>query len=101
MNLGRALKLCRNQRNLKQHELASKAGLSVSYLSMLEQNKRDPSLSTVKGLAVALGVPFSVFMFLAADKDELSGLDPDLAEKLAYTALSFLHEENGEQQALL
>jgi transcriptional regulator with XRE-family HTH domain len=101
MNLGRAIKLCRSQRELKQQALADKAGLSVSYLSLLEQNKRDPSLSTVKELANALDVPFSVLMFLAADKEDLSGLDPELAEKLAFSALTLLRESNGDQKTLL
>lgn len=101
LNLGRAISLCRKQRRLTQAELASRAELSVSYLSLLEQNKRrDPTLSTIQKLAEALGVPSGILFFLAADKAELSGLDSELAEKLAYSALSLLNDSPTEQTLL-
>lgn len=83
--------MCRQQRGLTQAVLALRAGLSVSYLSLLEQNKRkDPTLSTIQKLAEALRVPFGILFFLAADRAELSGLDPELQEKLAYAALQII-----------
>lgn len=92
MNLGKAISLCRTQRGLTQAELAARAGLSVSYLSLLEQNKRkDPSLSMIQKLAEALRVPSGILFFLAADQTELSGLEPDLQQKLAYAALNLLN----------
>lgn len=93
MNLGRAIKLCRSQREMTQTKLATETGLSVSYLSLLEKNKRDPSVSTIQKIAEALSIPSSILFFLAADKAELKGLDEDLAEKLAFTALTLMHEK--------
>ncbi len=93
MNLGRAIVLCRKQRNLKQETLAKRAGLSVSYLSLLERNERkDPSLSTVQNLASALQVPTGILFFLAADEAELGGLSSELKEKLSFAALTMLNE---------
>lgn len=92
MNLGKAISLCRNQRGFTQAELAVRARLSVSYLSLLEQNKRkDPSLSTIQKLAEALRVPSGILFFLAADQVELSGLEPDLQQRLAHAALTLLN----------
>ena len=101
MNLGKAISLCRKQRGLTQSELADRAGLSTSYLSLLEQNKRkDPTLSTIQKLAIALGIPSGILFFLAADKTELSGLEPELQEKLAYAALSLLNAPESSQSLL-
>lgn len=101
MNLGKAISLCRTQRGLTQSALADRAGLSTSYLSLLEQNKRkDPTLSTIQKLAIALGVPSGILFFLAADKTELSGLEPELQEKLAYAALSLLNAPESSQTLL-
>ena len=101
MNLGKAISLCRKQRGLTQSELADRAGLSTSYLSLLEQNKRkDPTLSTIQKLAIALGVPSGILFFLAADKTELSGLEPELQEKLAYAALNLLNAPESSQSLL-
>lgn len=92
MNLGKAISLCRNQRGFTQVELAARAKISASYLSLLEQNKRkDPSLSTIQKLAEALRVPFGILFFLAADQVELSGLEPDLQQRLAHAALNLLN----------
>jgi len=87
MNLGKAIKLCRTRKDLSQTELAKAADISVSYLSLLERERRDPSLSTMEKIAAALKVPMSILMFLAADSNELSDIDPQLVEKLSYVAL--------------
>lgn len=50
------LKMRRLDRKLSQEALAAKAGLSVSYISMLERGQRSPSLGTLEALAGALGV---------------------------------------------
>lgn len=47
----------RQRKKLSQSALASKAGLSVSYISMLERGQRTPPLSTVEKLANACEVP--------------------------------------------
>ena len=100
MNVGNAIKLCRTQKNMNQAELAKLADISVSYLSLLERGKRDPNLSTVESIAAALNIPFSILMFLAAEKDELSGVNRELAEKLSYTALKLIAESAHEPAAL-
>jgi transcriptional regulator with XRE-family HTH domain len=51
------LKTTRLRKKLSQEALAEKAGLSVSYISMLERGQRSPPLDTLESLAGALGVP--------------------------------------------
>ena len=101
MDIGRALKLCRSQRRMTQTDLANRAGFSVSYLSLLEKNKRDPSLRTVEKIAHALNMPFSILIFLAVDKSELSGIDEDLAQRLALSSLTFLEDDTRRNPTLL
>ena len=50
------LKSERMRRKLSQESLAHKAGLSVSYISMLERGQRTPPLDTLETLARALSV---------------------------------------------
>ena len=92
MNLGNAIRMCRVRRDLTQAELARRANMSVSYLSLIERDKRDVSVSTLRELAAGLEVPTGILFFLAADSNELSGIDDDLAAKLAQTALAFLND---------
>lgn len=101
MNLGRAITLCRKQRGYSQAQLAEKAEISVSYLSLLEQNKRkDPTLSTIQRISEAVAVPSGILFFLAADQTELSGLSVDLQEKLSHAALQLLNDQPPDQTLL-
>lgn len=46
----------RAQKKLSQPQLAKKAGVCTSYVSMLERNQRAAPLDTVEKIAKALGV---------------------------------------------
>lgn len=88
--------MCRTQRGASQTEVANRANCSVSYLSMLENNKRDPKLSTITRIAQALHVPVGVLLFLAAEKDELGQMDARLAGEVEHSALASLRALNDE-----
>jgi transcriptional regulator with XRE-family HTH domain len=51
------LRALRASQQLSQEALAARAGLSVSYISMLERGQRSPPLDTLELLAGALKVP--------------------------------------------
>jgi transcriptional regulator with XRE-family HTH domain len=93
MNLGKAIQTCRIKRGLSQEGLARRAGCSISYLSMLENSKRDPTLSTIERIAAALNIPVEILFFLGAEKGEIAGINKELAGQLALTALELLDEE--------
>lgn len=64
MTLGNAIKLIRTARNITQRKLAEQLGVSANYLSLIESNKRDPSLAFLNRLAAQLGVPIAMlFVF--------------------------------------
>ncbi len=90
--MGQAIKMCRTRRSLSQAELAGLAGCSISYLSMLESNQRDPSLSTLKSIAEALRIPTEILFFLGSDREELAGMDKELSGQLARAALEILSD---------
>lgn len=101
MNLGRAIRLCRAQKNLTQAALASRCALSESYLSLIEAGKRDPTVSTLGVVAKGLEIPVSMLVFLAADTDELSAMDPQIKEKMSSAILALLQSMNDDHQAPL
>lgn len=101
MNLGQAIKLCRTRRGVSQADLARQAECSVSYLSMLENNKRDPTLSTMTKIAHALRVPVGILFFLGAEGGDLDGIDKTLQGELARTALELLNEPTSNQRPLI
>lgn len=58
----RILRQRRHALNLSQEELGHRAGLTMRYISLLECNKRQPTISTLFSLAHALEVPLSEIM---------------------------------------
>ena len=48
------LKAARTKRHLSQGDVAYRAGISVSYVSMLERGLRSPPLGTIEAVAKAL-----------------------------------------------
>ena len=67
------LRAMRLQRKLAQESLAEKAGLSVSYISMLERGQRSPPLDTLEALAKALGVsPIALLQELPRQKASMA-----------------------------
>jgi transcriptional regulator with XRE-family HTH domain len=53
------LKTIRERKGLSQKALADRAGMSYTFLCNVESGKADPSLSTLKRLAKALGITVS------------------------------------------
>ncbi len=100
MQLGNAIKICREQKGLTRTELAEKAELSTSYISLLENNKRDPSLSKVEKIAEGLGVPMSILLFLATDKSEFESISSELAEKLSLLTLKLIEKSSNGKPSL-
>ena len=68
MNLGKTIKLLRISVGLKQRELANKLGISSNYLSLIESNKREPSLNLLKSLSKELNIPMDLFFWDSSEK---------------------------------
>ncbi|MHB8131928.1 MAG: helix-turn-helix domain-containing protein [Mobilitalea sp.] len=63
MSIGKNIKVFRINAGLKQKELADKLGKKVQYLSAIENDKREPSLSFLRQIAGALNVPASSLLW--------------------------------------
>lgn len=92
MSIGAAIKLCRDRKNLTLADLSEKSGLSSSYISLLENNKRDPNLSKVELISEALNIPLSLLLFLSEEKEKIESLSPELAEKLSLLTLKMIEK---------
>jgi transcriptional regulator with XRE-family HTH domain len=57
---------------------------------MLENNKRDPTLSTLTKIASALHVPIGVLFVLASEREDLGDVDKKLTSAIAQSALASL-----------
>lgn len=60
--LGQKIREVRQGRGLTLKELAKKTGLTAGYISQIERDIIDPSLSSLRKISMALGVPIYTFM---------------------------------------
>lgn len=86
MTLGQTIRYLRQARGLSQTALAKAAGVSASYLSLVETDKREASIPLLRSLADKLGTP--VFLFFAQAlagqrQDPLARQAESLLEELA------------------
>jgi transcriptional regulator with XRE-family HTH domain/predicted Fe-Mo cluster-binding NifX family protein len=59
--VGRRLRELRTQRGFSLRSLAERSGLNFNTLSLVENGKSSPSVSTLQQLALAMGVPITAF----------------------------------------
>jgi len=62
MTLGKNIRAARQTQGLRQYELAKISGISVSYLSEIENNRTTPSLRTLVKIAKALRLDISLLI---------------------------------------
>lgn len=71
MDLGQTIVNLRKRRCLKQKVLARKCSISQTYLSQIENNRKDPNLSTLKEISRVLEIPLPVMFFLAINDEDI------------------------------
>jgi transcriptional regulator with XRE-family HTH domain len=72
---------------MDQTQLASSAACSASYISLLEDGKRQATLSTLETLAKAFDVPLFLLTLLATESGDVGAAD---AQQLAPSLLKAL-----------
>lgn len=60
----KVLRQKRKEQNWSQEELGFRAGITMRYVSLLECNKRQPTISTIYTISQALNVSMTDFMEL-------------------------------------
>lgn len=68
MSVGRTIKNLRNAAGLKQKDLAGRLDISPNYLSLVENDKREPSVYFLRNLASEIGIPLGL-LFLDIEGD--------------------------------
>lgn len=71
MNLGNTIKEIRKRKGLKQNELAEKSHITQAYLSKIESNSKEPTISSLKSIAESLNIPLPILFFHAMTIDDV------------------------------
>ena len=65
LELGKAIRIVREAKGMRLGALAERAGVSVPFLSLVENGDRQPSLAVLRQLAEGLGIPPEVLIMVA------------------------------------
>lgn len=71
MKLGMTIASLRRQKGWKQQDLAEELGISPSYLSQVEHERKEPSLSLLRGISNTLEVPLPFLFFMSLSRDDI------------------------------
>lgn len=87
--ISRALKTIRKFHNIKQKDFAEKIGIVPSYISEIENGKKEPSLEIISKYSEEFGIPVSSILLFSERLNENKKLDK-LRIKSADKILSML-----------
>lgn len=62
MQIGAKIKFIREEKGIKQIELAKLAGISNTFLSDIERGRTQPSIKTLTKITTALGIEWNIFL---------------------------------------
>ena len=72
MNLGNTIKELRVKKGVKQNEFAQICSITQSYLSNIESDRKEPTISILQEISKNLGIPLPIIFFLAMDESDVS-----------------------------
>lgn len=71
MNLGDTIKQERKKRGYSQFQFAGMCQISITYLSLIETNKKEPAVSLLKVICDNLNLPLPILFFLSLDTQDI------------------------------
>lgn len=90
MDYGKALRIARAIAGMEQKQLARKAGLDASHISLIESGNRQPSIRAITKLCRALQIPEPLFTVLAAEPADVRSIGQQEFEKIGEYLAKFL-----------
>ncbi len=84
INVGSRLRELRDERSLSIRALAEHSGLNVNTLSLIENGKTSPSVSTLQQIAAALEVPITAFFETNAPKNSVAHIVAHNRPRMAF-----------------
>ena len=82
MNIGKGIRFVRVASGLRQGKMADHLDITQNYLSLLENNKAEPSITLIKKISSTFGVPVSFLLWEEGMPNE--GETPEVTEKYEY-----------------
>lgn len=82
MELGKIISSIRKDQGYKQGVFAKKLGISQTYLSQIERDKKEPNLSLLKKIASMLNIPLPIIFFFSLEANDLPKQKQDIFNRI-------------------
>ncbi len=92
MDLGQTIKSIRKQKGLKQNQFAELCEITQAYLSQIENNLKEPNLSTLKVISDKLETPLPILFFLSLDNKDVKPEKAKAFEMIAPSVKSLVNQ---------
>lgn len=93
INIGKTINRFRLDSSLSQYKLAEAVGITPSYLSSIENERYEPSVSLLEKICKELGIPKEVFFWEALEiPDKLSPQDRKICEMAKVIVKAYFRE---------
>ncbi len=98
--ISKALTLLRRFKGLSQTEMAQRLGVTKSWISEIEANKKDPTLNLLNGYAEVLDIPLSSILFFSEqiDGDKPSERARTFVSRKVLAIMDYIDAQSGEDQ---
>jgi transcriptional regulator with XRE-family HTH domain len=100
MKFGKAIRIARSIADVSQVELAARSSLDRSYLSLIESDKRKPTVETLQSISNALNVPFHLLSLLATEREDAKHIDEGQVQGLAIGLTRLLLEGTNDDERI-
>lgn len=96
MNYSKAIRVARSLADISQGQLADRADIDRSYLSLIESGKRMPSVETIEKIAQALKLPFHLLSLLGSEEADVKKASDEQIAGLSMALTKLLLEVSGD-----
>ena len=71
MNLGQGIRLIRKKSNLTQMQFSAKIGITQTFLSGIESNKKTPSVDVLNKISKLFKCPLPILLWFTIEEDDI------------------------------
>jgi transcriptional regulator with XRE-family HTH domain len=79
VNVGKGIRFVRIASGLRQGDVAERLGITQNYLSLVENNKAEPSMSLLRKVSEVFGIPVAFLVW--EDAMAFEGQTPEVTDK--------------------
>ncbi len=92
MDIGSVIQAIRKEKKIKQKALAESCNISITYLSQIENNKKDPTISTLTEISRNLEIPLPIIFFMALEENDIPPNKRDFFKQLNPTFMKVIKD---------